>query len=106
MPFVTIATDAWEDTVYIDEDAWSRWAEAMKVLLAGMDKAAWRKAYEEIMKRLETASSFTSTTPSSGTSREPYSYCCAPANSVSRRPLIRPPCRITPGRTVVKAPVR
>jgi len=59
MPFVTLATDAWETgygAVYIDEDAWSRWAEAMSMLLVDMDKAAWSKAYEEIMKRLERAS--------------------------------------------------
>jgi len=59
MPFVTLATDAWESgygAVYIDEDAWSRWAEAMSMLIADMGKAAWTKAYEEIMKRLEAAS--------------------------------------------------
>ena len=59
MPFVTLAPDAWESgygAVYIDEDAWSRWAEAMSMLIADMGKAAWPKAYEEIMKKLETAS--------------------------------------------------
>ena len=40
MPFVTLAADArgaGYGAVYIDDDAWSRWAEAMSALvLAGM----------------------------------------------------------------------
>ena len=59
MPFVTLAADArgaGYGAVYIDDDAWSRWAEAMASLLAGMDTSAWSKSYGEIMRRLETAS--------------------------------------------------
>ena len=59
MPFVTLAADArgaGYGAVYIDDDAWSRWAEAMAALLAGMNMSAWSKSYEEIMRRLETAS--------------------------------------------------
>ena len=43
MPFVTLAADAQGagyGAVYIDDDAWSRWAEAMASLLAGMDTSA------------------------------------------------------------------